>query len=294
MDRRTFGRFLGIEDGDRVPDETTIWRFREALVEAGAVERLFARFDAHLKDAGYLAMGGQIVDASIIAAPRQRMTDEEREIIKGGGIPEDWTTKPRKLAQKDRDARWTLKRGRKKRRPDGGMMAEIATPVFGYKSHINVDRRHGLIRKWSVTDAARHDGRLGRYRVPVTEKREAHRTGRAVLDDPLPPSSRQAAEGAASARQRSPLEGPLGGRASLCRAEGQDGALRADDRRCARQGQDRHGQHRIQHEAARIPRTESSRRVVGRSPKKQGRNAVQTEEALTEGAAPRAGGPLSM
>ena len=85
-------------------------------VEAGTVEKLFARFDAHLKDAGYLAMGGQIVDASIVAAPRQRMTDEEREIVKGGGIPPDWQAKPRKLAQKDRDARWTLKRGRKKKR----------------------------------------------------------------------------------------------------------------------------------------------------------------------------------
>ena len=159
MDRRTFGRFLGLDDGDSVPDETTIWRFREALVQAGAVDRLFARFDTHLKDAGYLAMGGQIVDASIIAAPRQRMTEKEREIVKGGGIPEDWKAKPRKLAQKDRDARWTLKRGRKKRKPDGSTMAEIATPVFGYKNHIGTDRRHGFIRKWSVTDAARHDGR---------------------------------------------------------------------------------------------------------------------------------------
>lgn len=159
MDRRTFGRFLGIDDGDRVPDETTIWRFREALVQAGAVDKLFARFDAHLKVAGYLAMGGQIVDASIIAAPRQRMTDPEKEIVKGGGIPPDWQAKPRKLAQKDRDARWTLKRGRRKKRPDGSAMTEIATPMFGYKNHIGTDRRHGFIRKWSVTDAARYDGR---------------------------------------------------------------------------------------------------------------------------------------
>ncbi|KMW56899.1 Transposase (class II) [Candidatus Rhodobacter oscarellae] len=35
LDRRSFGRFLGLDDGDRVPDETTIWRFREALVRAG-------------------------------------------------------------------------------------------------------------------------------------------------------------------------------------------------------------------------------------------------------------------
>jgi len=159
MDRRTFGRFLGIDDGDKVPDETTIWRFREALAQTGAVERLFARFDAHLKRAGYLAMGGQIFDASIVAAPRQRMTEAEREAVKGGDIPEDWQAKPRKLVQKDRDARWTLKRGRKKRRPDGAAMTAIATPVFGYKSHIGTDQRHGFIRRWTVTDAARHDGR---------------------------------------------------------------------------------------------------------------------------------------
>ncbi len=139
--------------------EVLSWRFREALTQTGAVERLFARFDAHLKDAGYLAMGGQIMDASIIAAPRQRMTDAERAIAKSGGTPEEWKAKPARLAQKDRDARWTLKRGRRKRRPDGTMLAEIATPVFGYKSHIGTDRRHGFIRKWSVTDASRYDGR---------------------------------------------------------------------------------------------------------------------------------------
>ncbi len=57
MDRRSFGRFLSLDDGGRAPDETTIRRFREALVRTGAVGKLFARFDAHLKDAGYLAMG---------------------------------------------------------------------------------------------------------------------------------------------------------------------------------------------------------------------------------------------
>lgn len=35
-----------------------IWLFREHLVQAGAVENLFARFDKHLAKAGYLAMGG--------------------------------------------------------------------------------------------------------------------------------------------------------------------------------------------------------------------------------------------
>lgn len=107
----------------------------------------------------YLAMGGQLVDASIIAAPRQRMTDEERDIVKGGRIPEAWAAKPTRLAQKDRGARWTLKRGRRKKGPDGKLIAEIATPMFGYKSHIGIDQRHGFIRTWSASHAARYDGR---------------------------------------------------------------------------------------------------------------------------------------
>src|SRR3546814_6665912 len=87
------------------------------------------------------------------------MTDEERAIVKDGGIPETWAAKPARLAQKERDVRWTLKRGRRKKGPDGKLMAEIATPMFGYKSHIGIDRRHGFIRTWSASDAARYDGR---------------------------------------------------------------------------------------------------------------------------------------
>lgn len=64
-----------------------VWRFREALVRADAIETLFARFDTHLKSLGYLAMGGQIVDASIIPAPRQRMTDEEPARCQGRSFP---------------------------------------------------------------------------------------------------------------------------------------------------------------------------------------------------------------
>lgn len=159
-DRLSFMRFLGLGLHDRVPDATTVWLFREQLVRAGAVEGLFARFDSHLREHGYLAMSGQIVDASIVAAPRQRNTEAEKAAIREGRIPEDWQDKPAKLAQKDRDGRWTLKRGRVQREEDGRLRATpIAVPVFGYKNHISTDRRHGLIRKWAVTDAARHESR---------------------------------------------------------------------------------------------------------------------------------------
>jgi hypothetical protein len=44
-DRLSFMRFLGLSLGDRVPDATTIWLFRERLVKAGAIKRLFDRFE---------------------------------------------------------------------------------------------------------------------------------------------------------------------------------------------------------------------------------------------------------
>ncbi len=93
-------RFLGLGLADAVPDANTIWNFREALKRADAVQTLFARFDATLKAAGYLAMGGQIVDATIVAAPKQRNTEAERAAIKAGQVPEGWADKPAKLRQK--------------------------------------------------------------------------------------------------------------------------------------------------------------------------------------------------
>src|SRR6202008_1864116 len=77
-DRMSFMRFLGLSLADRVPDARTIWLFREKLTKAGAIKTLFERFDAMLREAGYIPMSGQIVDASLIAAPRQRNTNDEK------------------------------------------------------------------------------------------------------------------------------------------------------------------------------------------------------------------------
>ena len=69
-DRLSFMRFLGVGLEDPVPEAKTVWLYREHLAQAGVIEGLFATFDGYLKDQGYLAMGGQIIDASIVAAPR--------------------------------------------------------------------------------------------------------------------------------------------------------------------------------------------------------------------------------
>jgi len=158
-DRLSFMRFLGLGLADRVPDARTIWLFREKLTHAGAIKPLFDRFNAALREAGYIAMGGQIIDATLIAAPKQRNTEEEKTAIKEGRIPEDWKAKPAKLRQKDRDARWTVKFSKAKERADGSKPAvDIAIPTFGYQNHVSIDRQYGLIRRWDATDGAAYEG----------------------------------------------------------------------------------------------------------------------------------------
>ena len=143
-DRLSFMRFLGLGLEDRVPDAKTVWLYREGLVEAGLVEALFKQFDGYLARQGYIARGGQILDASIVAVPKNRNTREENKVIKSGEVPQDWADKPAKRSQKDTDARWTRTHGKSH---------------YGYKNHVNVDRKHKLVRRYHVSDAAMHDSR---------------------------------------------------------------------------------------------------------------------------------------
>ena len=158
-DRLSWLRFLGFDLG--APDANTIRLFREKLTEAGALEALFADFDRQLKERGYLAMGGQIVDATLVAAPKQRNTQAEKAAIKDGKkAGEIWPDKPAKAAQKDTDARWALKFAKGRPAADGKPQVDIAIPSFGYKSSIAICRAFGFIRKGKTTDAARFDGRM--------------------------------------------------------------------------------------------------------------------------------------
>jgi IS5 family transposase len=93
-DRLSFMRFLGLGVADRVPDARTIWLFREKLTAVGAIKGLLARFDALLRQAGCIAMSGQIVDASLVAAPRQRNTDGRLNTAGRSGNPAIWLSEP--------------------------------------------------------------------------------------------------------------------------------------------------------------------------------------------------------
>lgn len=142
-DRISFMRFLDLSLGDAAPDQKTIWLFREQLTEAGLIKRLFEEFDAFLEEKGFSARKGQIIDASIVEAPRQRNSRDENRQIKAGQSPEDWSEQ--KKRQKDIDARWTKKNGQN---------------YYGYKNHIDVDVKHKLIRDYEVTPASVHDSQV--------------------------------------------------------------------------------------------------------------------------------------
>jgi len=143
LDRLSFMRFLKLSLGDRVPDSKTIWLFRDQLTKANLIEKLFVEFDKFLRSNGYSAKKGQIVDASIISTPKQRNSRNENQKIKQGEVPQDW--KIAKKSQKDTDARWTIKGGKR---------------YYGYKNHISIDVKNKLIRSYAVTDASVHDSNV--------------------------------------------------------------------------------------------------------------------------------------
>ncbi len=154
-DRLSFMRLVGLVMHDPVPDAKTIWLYREQLTRAGALGRAFDRFNAMLRERGCLAMGGQIVDATVVEARRPLLNAAEKQTLREGNTPDGWSKAHTR--QIDRDGRWTIKRGRKQTPPPGSaqrVMGGIATPVFGYKNQLGIDRAHGFVRRFVVTHAA--------------------------------------------------------------------------------------------------------------------------------------------
>jgi IS5 family transposase len=109
LNQRSFARFLNLLDCDAVPDEKTIWLFREKLNATGTLRPLSKAFIDRLKQEGLLVKSGSLIDATIVEVPTPRNTKSENAHLKEGNIPQEWVEHPRKLKQKDCDARWTKK-----------------------------------------------------------------------------------------------------------------------------------------------------------------------------------------
>lgn len=155
-DRLSFQQFLGLQIGDNVPDEKTIWNFKEQLKEKDLSKQLFEMFTEILISNGIIAKEGSIVDASFVNVPRNRNTKEENEAIKQDNIPESFEKNKAKLSQKDCEARWVSKN--KERH-------------YGYKNHVNADGKTKLITKFTTSSASVHDSQKACELIDHTDKR---------------------------------------------------------------------------------------------------------------------------
>jgi IS5 family transposase len=123
-DRLSFARFAGLSLEEPTPDHSTICRFRNRLVAAGLVDRLFAELDRQLEANGLILKRGTMLDATLLpAAP----------------------SKPAK--------------GAKARDPDAAFAKRQSKPgsTYGYKAHVGVDQGSGLIRVVLATPANIND-----------------------------------------------------------------------------------------------------------------------------------------
>jgi IS5 family transposase len=129
-DRLSFRRFCGFGLEEGTPDETTIWRFREAAMTAGVLEAAFAEIDRQLEAKGLILKKGTLLDATLVRA-------KHAPPARAAGLGAAHAKEP--------DASWTKKGGK---------------AYFGYKAHVGVDQGSGLVRSIDFTSAKINDGEV--------------------------------------------------------------------------------------------------------------------------------------
>ena len=125
--------------------------------------------DAQLHSHGFMARGGQAIDATLVAAPVQHISNAERSELADGQQPA-WSEARRR--QKDVDATHTKKHGK---------------GYFGYKLSVSVDYKHGFIRGVATGTASEHDGHH------FEEVLDVNNTGKEVNADKAYPSAQRLA-----------------------------------------------------------------------------------------------------
>jgi len=136
LDRMSFQSFCGLTHSASIPDRNTV----ENRIGLVGVAALFGQAQPQIARHGFIARCGQIIDTTLVPAPKQDFTQEEKAIFEQGVMPSDWSLVKRR--QKDLDASWIRKHGKSH---------------YGYKLSVNVDKRHKVIRKIEMSDAAQQD-----------------------------------------------------------------------------------------------------------------------------------------
>lgn len=128
-DRLSFRRFSGFGLGDKIPDHSTISRFREQLIKYKLQDKLFEELNRQIDAFGLILKKGTLVDATLVEA---NVSKPDKQLNGQAGISET-----------DPEAEWT-RRGKKS--------------YFGYKAHLAVDQTTDIIRKAKLTSANVNEG----------------------------------------------------------------------------------------------------------------------------------------
>ena len=126
-DRLSFQKFVQLDAHESVPDETTICRFRQRLIECGLHEQLLELLNKRLEARGYIVKRTTLVDATLLESSRKR---PDVKAAADGTAPD----------------------------PDASYTRKYNQSFYGYKAHISSDGEHHLIRTAVISTAKVQDG----------------------------------------------------------------------------------------------------------------------------------------
>jgi IS5 family transposase len=128
-DRLSFQKFVQLDTHEAVPDETTICRFRQRLIECGLHEELLGLLNAQLEARGLIVKRVTLVDATLVESSRKR---PEVTAVAQGRAP-------------DADATYTINHRKS---------------YYGYKAHVSSDGAHQLIRAAVISTASAQEAHV--------------------------------------------------------------------------------------------------------------------------------------
>jgi len=146
--RLDFMLFTGFDVDEGLPDETTLCRFRNKLINLGLDKKLFKVINAQLENLGLSIQSskGAVIDATIVeSAARPRRVIELNEDRQEQPEDSSRSTDEEVVLQEsvDPDAKW-LKKGKE--------------CYFGFKGFISTSEGEGFIQEIHVTPANSYEG----------------------------------------------------------------------------------------------------------------------------------------
>ena len=168
-DRISFRIFLGTTEV--IPDFSTVWLFRERLIECNIYEDLWKELQRQLDEMGFTVKNGSIQDATFITSDPGRKRKKKDDQSEDKKESQDSEATRRSLIQEfDKelidisnniiDDKAKPQRLVKEPINEGSWAKKGSKSFFGYKGHISIDTNYHLIRDFKTTTASVHDSQV--------------------------------------------------------------------------------------------------------------------------------------